>query len=181
MRHLCALWNDERGFIISAELVLIGTLCVLGLITGLTLVRDSVGGELSDFACAIRSLDQSYAYSGFRAYKTGRRCAGGVKAYTAGSCFNQNGEACVADIVSFGACREVIQAPAAPAPVVTPVVPATVPCPPAAVEAVPSAPAPIICPPAPVVCPPAPVVCPPAPTYCPQPVEVCPPLYVPQR
>lgn len=178
MRHLCALWNDERGFIISAELVLIGTLCVLGLITGLTLVRDSIGGELGDIACAMRSLDQSYAYSGFRAYKTGRRCAGGIKAYTAGSCFNQNGEACVADIVSFGSCREVIQAPVAPA----------VPCPPDPVETVPSAPAQIICPPAPVVCPPAPVVCPPAPTYCPpaptycpQPVEICPPLYVPQQ
>ena len=176
MRQLCALWNDERGFILSAELVLIATLCVIGLITGLTLVRDSVAGEFGDIASAMRSLDQSYSYSGFRAYKTNR--CGGCKAYTAGSCFNQKGEQCEADIVSFGTCRTIAPTVVAPAvtPVCPPVAPPVIPCPPVRVESFP-------CPPPAVEsvpCPPAPVYCPPAPNYCPPPVQVCPPLYVPQ-
>jgi len=173
MRQLCALWNDERGFILSAELVLIATLCVIGLITGLTLVRDSVAGEFGDIAAAMRSLDQSYSYSGFRAYKTNR--CGGCKAYTAGSCFNQKGEQCEADIVSFGTCTPTVVAPVV-TPVCPPVAPPVVPCPPVRVESVP-------CPPPAVEsipCPPAPVYCPPAPTYCPPVLPVCPPLYVPQ-
>jgi hypothetical protein len=30
-----ALWNDEAGVIVSAEIVLVGTILVLGMITGL--------------------------------------------------------------------------------------------------------------------------------------------------
>ena len=185
MRTLRALLNDEAGFIISAELVLIATLCVLGLVVGLTLVRDAVGGEFSDIACALRSLDQSYSYSGFRAWKRCGYGCGNTKAYTAGSFFSQKGEVTQAEIVSFGDCRQV--APALPAPAAVETVPCaptaplsappvTVPCPP------PAAPA-IECPP--VSCP-APVVYPAAPLYCPT-IEVCPtvpacpaPLYVPQ-
>lgn len=165
MRLVRALWNDERGFIISAELVLIGTLCVLGLIAGMTLVRDSVAGEFTDIASAMRSLDQSYYYSGFRARKT-QGC--GCKAWTAGSCFNQKGEKCEADFFTFGACREtapVQVAPApvhvAPAPVVAPPCPPVVvpadPCPVPQYQAVPTAPAPMVCPPGPILCPPQPV------------------------
>ena len=170
MRQLRALWNDERGFIISAELVLIGTLCVLGLIAGLTLVRDSVAGEFTDIASAMRSLDQSYYYSGFRAVK--RYGCGGCKAWTAGSCFNQNGEKCGADFASFGACREtapvqvappVQAAPAVVAPPCPPVAPPAVPCPAPEVQHLPTTSAPIVCPPAPILCPPQPVC--PNPTY----------------
>lgn len=159
MRLVRALWNDERGFIISAELVLIGTLCVLGLLAGMTLVRDSVAGEFADIAGAMRSLDQSYYYSGFRAWKS-LRC-GGTKAWTAGSCFNQRGETCEADIVTFAACRETAPVQVAPAPVVTPycppAAPPVVPCPAPEVRYLPSTSAPIVCPPAPILCPPQPV------------------------
>lgn len=170
MRQLRALWNDERGFIISAELVLIGTLVVLGLVAGLTLVRDSVAGEFTDIAAAMRSLDQSYYYTGFRARKT--YGCGGCKAWTAGSYFSQKGEKYDTDIFSFGACRETVPAaPApvevAPAPVVTPVcppvAPPVIPCPAPEVQYLPSTSAPIVCPPAPVVCPPQPVC--PTPIY----------------
>ena len=165
MRQLRALWNDERGFIISAELVLIGTLCVLGLITGLTLVRDSVAGEFTDIAAAMRSLDQSYYFSGFRARKS--YGCGGCKAWTAGSCFNQKGEACEADVVTFSTCRETAPVQAAPAPVVTPVcppvAPPVLPCPAPEVQCLPTTSAPIVCPPAPIICPPQPVC--PTPIY----------------
>ena len=36
MNILTALKNDENGFVVSAELVLIGTITVLGMIVGLT-------------------------------------------------------------------------------------------------------------------------------------------------
>lgn len=81
---LAALWRDDRGFIISAELVMIATILVLGLIAGLACVRDAVTGELFDVADAIDSLNQSYAYTGMH----GCWAPGcGRHSYTAGSCF----------------------------------------------------------------------------------------------
>jgi Flp pilus assembly pilin Flp len=59
------LWNDEAGFIISAELVLIATILVLGMIVGLHEVATAVNMELEDVASAVGSLNQSYKFSGF--------------------------------------------------------------------------------------------------------------------
>lgn len=53
-------WNDECGFIISAELVLVATILVLGMMVGLVQLQASVIAELNDVACAIGSLNQSY-------------------------------------------------------------------------------------------------------------------------
>ena len=58
------LWNDEAGFIVSAELVLIATILVLGMIVGLVSVRDQVVQELGDIAIAIGVINQSYSFSG---------------------------------------------------------------------------------------------------------------------
>jgi Flp pilus assembly pilin Flp len=57
------LWSDEGGAIISAELVLVLTIVVLGMIVGLVAVRDAVVTELADFAQAIGSLDMSYEFA----------------------------------------------------------------------------------------------------------------------
>ena len=57
------LWNDEAGFIVSAELVLIATIMVIGLIVGLATVRDQVIQELADVAAAISDINQSYSWS----------------------------------------------------------------------------------------------------------------------
>ena len=54
------LWNDEAGFVVSVELVLISTITVIGLMTGLTAVRDGVVSELSDTAGAVQDMNQSY-------------------------------------------------------------------------------------------------------------------------
>ena len=59
------LMQDETGFIISAELVLVATLPVIGVIVGLSEVHHAVVGELNDVADAIGSANQSYGYSGF--------------------------------------------------------------------------------------------------------------------
>lgn len=77
------LWNDESGVILSAELVLIGTILVLGVIVGLVELQCSVVAELSDLGSAIGDLDQSYKTSGMTAYK-----ANGIKAQTAGTMFS---------------------------------------------------------------------------------------------
>jgi hypothetical protein len=58
------LWNDERGFIVSAELVLIATILVIGLIVGMVSLRNQIVQELADVGQAIGSLSQSYCFAG---------------------------------------------------------------------------------------------------------------------
>jgi len=64
------LWNDEVGAIISAELVLVMTIVGIGMITGLTSLRDGVIEELADVGAAIGSLDQSYTIGGAVAHSS---------------------------------------------------------------------------------------------------------------
>ncbi len=85
------LLNDEAGFVISAELVLISTLLVLGLIVGLSEVQHAVVQELNDVGDAIGSVNQSYMYSGFSATKSGGR---GIKSFSRGSAFNDISDDC---------------------------------------------------------------------------------------
>ncbi|MDA0835849.1 MAG: hypothetical protein O2955_16000 [Planctomycetota bacterium] len=86
------LWNDEAGFVVSAELVLVATILVIGMIVGLSEVQHAVVQELGDVGEAIGSLNQSYGYTGFSANKSG--LAGGVKSFTAGSVFNDLTDDC---------------------------------------------------------------------------------------
>ena len=76
---LTKLWNDESGYVLSAELVLVGTLGVIGATVGLKMAADAVNEELTEVAVAFRSLDQSYSVPGFR-------CCG---AWTASSEYQQ--------------------------------------------------------------------------------------------
>ena len=64
MSVLRKLWNDEAGFVVSTELVLLGTVAVFGLIVGMTAVRDGVVSELSDVAGAVQDVNQSYSIDG---------------------------------------------------------------------------------------------------------------------
>lgn len=74
-------WLDERGFIISAELILVSTILVIGLIVGLVELQSAVVHELNDVGEAIGSLNQSYSYAGTNTWK------GGHVIVTAGSAF----------------------------------------------------------------------------------------------
>lgn len=56
--------KKQGGFIVSAELVFIVTILVIGLIVGWVAVRDAVVAELGDVAEAIGAVDQSYEYVG---------------------------------------------------------------------------------------------------------------------
>lgn len=97
-------WNDEHGVIISAELVLVMTITVIGMTVGLSEVAHAVVAELNDVGDAIGSLNQSFGFSGFHGLKTagfgggfggfgGGFCGGFgggggfVKAWTPGSAF----------------------------------------------------------------------------------------------
>ena len=61
-----SLWNDEAGVILSAELVLIATILVLGMIVGLVELQTAVVTELGDLATSFGKLDQSFNTAGFR-------------------------------------------------------------------------------------------------------------------
>ena len=81
--------KDEAGFIVSAELILIATIVVIGLIVGLSEVQHAVVSELNDVADAIGNLNQGYLFTGFSAQKNfgGGGNNGGVKSFTRGSAF----------------------------------------------------------------------------------------------
>ena len=76
------LWNEEVGAIVSAEIMLVATILVIGAIVGLKSVRDSVVTELADVAQAIGNVNQSYSYSG----------VSGHHAFTAGAAFTDNAD-----------------------------------------------------------------------------------------
>jgi hypothetical protein len=86
---LKALRQDEHGVILSAEIVIVGTVLVIGLMTGLVCLQKSVNSELGDFARAIDSVDQSYSFSGHRK-AGGFNGTGNCCAFTAGSAFSNN-------------------------------------------------------------------------------------------
>ncbi len=85
------LLNDEVGFVVSAELILVATLLVIGLIVGLSEVQHAVVSELNDVGDAIGNLNQSYAFTGFSAQKTNGQ---GLKSFTNGSFFVDYGDEC---------------------------------------------------------------------------------------
>jgi len=62
IRILKQLAHDEAGFIVSAELILIGTITVLSTVVGLAEVSSAVNQELYDVAQAFDSVNQSYEY-----------------------------------------------------------------------------------------------------------------------
>jgi hypothetical protein len=90
---LKSLWRDEAGVILSAELVLIGTILVLGMIVGLVELQCALVAELSDLSSAFGNLDQSYQVSGFASYKS----YGSTKARTHGASYSDVADTCDCD------------------------------------------------------------------------------------
>ena len=78
------LLNDEAGFIISAELVLVSTIAVLGMIVGLSEVSLNVNNELEDVGSAFSSIDQSYC----------KGSSNGHQGYASGSHFEDTADFC---------------------------------------------------------------------------------------
>lgn len=68
--------KKEAGFIVTAELILIATILVIGMIVGLVAIRDAVTAEAGDVAEAIGALDQSYQFEGILDGATNAQIAG---------------------------------------------------------------------------------------------------------
>ncbi|HZT81007.1 MAG TPA: hypothetical protein VFA26_12320 [Gemmataceae bacterium] len=64
MTFLLTLWKDDAGALIATEWVFVATILALGVITGLVAVRQAAIAELTDFADAVLSLNQSFTFSG---------------------------------------------------------------------------------------------------------------------
>ena len=58
------VWNEEEGFLLTAEAILFATLLIIGLIAGLSSLRESIVTELGDLAQAISNLNQSFSFGG---------------------------------------------------------------------------------------------------------------------
>ena len=86
-----ALINDEAGFIVSAELVLVATIGVLSLVVGLSEVAFNINQELEDVGSAFGGINQTFQYNG----------VAGSKGQAAGSSAWDNRDAgdCDCDIV----------------------------------------------------------------------------------
>lgn len=79
--------HDERGIVASAELMIILTVGVLAIVTGVSSVASAVNFEYADIANAITSLDQSYKIGGHTVAASGGR----VHAYNHGMGYNDSG------------------------------------------------------------------------------------------
>lgn len=81
---LIELMNEEAGFIVSSELVLVSTIAVLAMIVGLSEVAHGVNQELEDVGSAFGRINQSFYVAG----------AHGHKGCTDGSSFHDRADFC---------------------------------------------------------------------------------------
>ena len=73
---LTRLYNDENGFVVSAELILVVSILVLGVIVGMAELSWNVNEELEDVGSAFGEVNQGYVLSsvvGHKAAKAGSR------------------------------------------------------------------------------------------------------------
>ncbi|MBI1313649.1 hypothetical protein GC176_20345 [bacterium] len=64
------LFNDEAGFVVSAELALIVTLVFTAVAVGVAVARDALVAEYNDISDMIGTMDQSYTVVGHSATNT---------------------------------------------------------------------------------------------------------------
>lgn len=100
MTHMTRLLNDEAGFIISAELVLVMTIGVLAMVVGLTAVRDATVHELNDVSHAIGTVSQSYSVTGLEKARGGYG-GWGSHARIEGFGFNDNVDECDCKVIEL--------------------------------------------------------------------------------
>lgn len=86
------LLNDEAGLILSAELVIILTITVLGMVVGLVNLQHALLNEFADLSLAFQSLNQSYHTPSFAGCW---KWWGGRTSWVAGSTFIDVFDGCV--------------------------------------------------------------------------------------
>ena len=65
------LWDDDRGAVISSELVLVLGILVFGLIPGLVALRNSVIAALTTIGNFLGRITPSFTYSGYAVVSEG--------------------------------------------------------------------------------------------------------------
>jgi len=63
-KKLGDLWDDQRGTIISSELILVSVVATVGIIVAVVGVRDSMISEATDVGVAMQDLTQSFVVDG---------------------------------------------------------------------------------------------------------------------
>jgi hypothetical protein len=58
------LWSDDQGALIAIEFLFVATILIIGIVVGLTAVRNAVAAELTELANAILALSQGYTIGG---------------------------------------------------------------------------------------------------------------------
>lgn len=89
--------NDENGFVVSAELMLVITLMFCAAAVGWGAVKDSLANELNDVSHAIGTVDQSYSVTGFQKLKA----AGKPHAQCAGFGYNDEADECDCNVILY--------------------------------------------------------------------------------
>ena len=89
--------NDENGFVVSAELMLVITLMFCAAAVGWGAVKDSLANELNDVSHAIGSVSQSYSVTGLRKVKLN----GKPHAECAGFAYNDRADECDCNIIEY--------------------------------------------------------------------------------
>ncbi|MDF1743670.1 MAG: hypothetical protein P1V19_08240 [Gimesia sp.] len=56
-------WSDQRGSVSPFATVLMVTILVIGIIPGISTLRDHIVQNYGDVAVALESFDQSYSYT----------------------------------------------------------------------------------------------------------------------
>ncbi|MCO6457785.1 MAG: hypothetical protein J5I93_20970 [Pirellulaceae bacterium] len=109
MNMVRRFWSDDAGFVVSTELALVATILVIGLIVGLTSIRDQVVQELADIAGMVSQLNQSYSFSAITGHHS--TTAGSFGIDNVDSCdqlcgdIGGNGSVCV-DVCNVAASHE---------------------------------------------------------------------------
>ncbi len=57
------LWRDESAALFTMELILIATICAIGVAVGLSSFRDALTQEFGDVSAGLASIDHGYEYN----------------------------------------------------------------------------------------------------------------------
>jgi Flp pilus assembly pilin Flp len=57
-------WNDDQGALIAIEFLFVAVITVIGIVVGLTAIRNAVNAELTALADAILALNVGFTVSG---------------------------------------------------------------------------------------------------------------------
>ena len=94
------LFNDEAGFVVSAELALIVTLIFTAVAVGVAVARDALVGEYNDISEMIGVMDQTYNVVGHSVARTG---ADNTHGYNKGMGYNDGKDQCDCKPVTYSA------------------------------------------------------------------------------